>query len=72
MPAPPLPWYAGIGQECQDCIVVVPPGVNPRKVDEEVWKGDAPTEMLSNINAGGAQHARFTYMLWCTGGIVPL
>lgn len=49
-----------------------PPGANPSKVDEEVQEGAGPTEILSNINAGGAQHVRFTYMLWSTGGIVPL
>lgn len=49
-----------------------PLGMNPRELDEEVWEGDGPTEMLSNINAGGAQHVHFTYMLWCTGGTVSL
>lgn len=49
-----------------------PLGVNPSKVDEGVWEGDGPTEVLSNIHAGGAQHVHFTYMLCCTGGIVPL
>lgn len=49
-----------------------PVGTNPRELDEDVWEEDGSTEMLSNINAGSAQHVCFTYMLWCTGGIVSL
>jgi len=49
-----------------------PLDMSPSKVDEEVWEGDGPIEMLSNSSTGGTQHVHFTYMLWCTGGIVPL